>query len=101
MHRSELRSAMDDLGVKVVELAAAANVTRRAVGYWLEGRRSIPADVVRMVRHAKRRGYWQPKPGPQRQKARRDTSGSRGCHPHPAAVQFPGPVGTQEVSEPS
>ena len=63
MHHVELRETMRDLGLGVTQLARAVGVTRSAVGYWLAGKRRIPADVVRLVRIARRRGYWKA-PGP-------------------------------------
>lgn len=58
MHHEELREILADLGVSQACLARTLGVTRRAVVFWMAGGRRIPAETVRAVRLAKRRGYW-------------------------------------------
>ena len=63
MTEIELRAILADLGLSQAELARHLGVTRRAVAYWLAGQRRILSPTVRLMRLAKRRGYWKaPKP---------------------------------------
>jgi transcriptional regulator with XRE-family HTH domain len=58
MKADELRKALDDLGLSQTQLASDVGVSRRLVVYWLAGARRIPAEVVKLVRKARRRGWW-------------------------------------------
>jgi len=63
----ELRAIMTDLGISQRSLARAAGVTHAAAGWWWHGPRpgrpaKIPAAAVKLLRQARRRGYWKPPP---------------------------------------
>jgi DNA-binding transcriptional regulator YiaG len=57
----ELRAILTDIGLSQRDFARALGVDERTVRYWIAGQRRIPADAVRVIRLAGKRGYWNPR----------------------------------------